>query len=123
MNVNGCHFFPHMKECNDTPLLHAFMPTSTSDAILSDSPSVALCHMATNTGRIAIPPQSASETIGQHENQESLLLELPACIILYVYRVMKRMNRLPREAVELPSLEMLQSHLDMVLGSPEGVSA
>lgn len=68
-------------------------------------------------------PTSASEATGQHENQESSLLELPARIIFYVYRVMKRMNRLPREAMELPSLEILQSHLDMVPGSPEGASA
>lgn len=32
-------------------------------------------------------------------------------------RVMERWHRLPRELVESPSLEIVKSHLDMVLGS------
>ena len=63
----GTFFFP---QGGIRSLIFASISTSMSDAILSECPSAAICHMAPNVGEgstsAAIPPTSASDSVGQH---------------------------------------------------------
>ena len=71
VNVNGGNFFC-MEDFSDTPLLHTHFIHTMLDAILSDSLSADICHMATECNgtlvgtSTAIPPTSASDIVGQH---------------------------------------------------------
>jgi len=49
VNVSGCYFF-YLEEFSSALLLH----TSKSDAMLSDCPSAAICHLATKCNGVLV---------------------------------------------------------------------
>ena len=70
-SIHECQWVPFFfPQGGIRSLIFASISTSMSDAILSECPSAAICHMAPNVGEgstsAAIPPTSASDSVGQH---------------------------------------------------------
>ena len=59
----------------------------------------------------------SDRTRGNGRNLKHKRIPLNSRKHFFAVRVIKHWHRLPREAVESPSLEILKSHLDMILGN------